>query len=169
MRYKYKNDLDTNTNEFCPADPEFYPASLWCPQEDYFIWGQVNINQRYHCGLYFNEQSVSDGMVRLTALSLAVTNILIWIWFTDTIWRKPFVMWLFHLPSALIVLFRELLTLALSTKLLQQGTIKQIDITIVFASWHMKYSKNSLIWNIQRLHLKCTFNCQTMQHCIMKP
>jgi len=21
-------------------DPEFYPASLWCPQEDYFIWGQ---------------------------------------------------------------------------------------------------------------------------------
>jgi hypothetical protein len=22
------------------ADPEFYPASLWCPQEDYFIWGQ---------------------------------------------------------------------------------------------------------------------------------
>ena len=67
MRYKYKNDLDTNTNEFCPADPEFYPASLWCPQEDYFIWGQVNINQRYHCGLYFNEQSVSDGMIRLTA------------------------------------------------------------------------------------------------------
>ena len=25
------------------ADPEFYPASLWCPQEDYLIWGQVNI------------------------------------------------------------------------------------------------------------------------------
>jgi len=22
------------------ADPEFYPASLWCPQEDYLIWGQ---------------------------------------------------------------------------------------------------------------------------------
>ena len=42
VRFKYKQNSNTNTNDFSPADPEFYPASLWCPQEDYFIWGQVN-------------------------------------------------------------------------------------------------------------------------------
>merc|ERR1712117_914138 len=32
-------DSITVTGTVTP-DPEFYPASLWCPQEDYFIWGQ---------------------------------------------------------------------------------------------------------------------------------
>merc|ERR1711990_300109 len=34
-----KTNIDSITGTVTP-DPEFYPASLWCPAEDYFIWGQ---------------------------------------------------------------------------------------------------------------------------------
>ena len=34
---KPKPDSDSDL----PADPEFNPGTLWCPQEDYMIWGQV--------------------------------------------------------------------------------------------------------------------------------
>ena len=43
--------VNTNTNVLATADPEFYPASLWCPQEDYFIWGQVNISTKKLSGM----------------------------------------------------------------------------------------------------------------------
>jgi len=35
-----KTSIDSITTSPLAADPEFYPASLWCPQEDYLIWGQ---------------------------------------------------------------------------------------------------------------------------------
>merc|ERR1712156_1007007 len=36
-----KTSINSITTTPLAADPEFYPASLWCPQEDYLIWGQV--------------------------------------------------------------------------------------------------------------------------------
>jgi len=35
-----KTSINSITTSPLAADPEFYPASLWCPQEDYLIWGQ---------------------------------------------------------------------------------------------------------------------------------
>jgi len=37
---KMTTTLQSVASTILDGDPEFYPATLWCPQENYFIWGE---------------------------------------------------------------------------------------------------------------------------------